>query len=330
MVRALAIFAALTGVAHAEPQLLKLATIAPEGTYYARELRAFARDVEAGTDEAVRMKIFFGAIAGDEEEMGERVRRGQLDGIVSAGPLCTKLAPSIGVIGLIGLFQTREEAAYVVGRLKPTFDAEFAHAGYTNLGEASIGPVTIFSRRAIHDLVELRKTRVWAFTDDPRSAKQLELLGLDVVRAPIFDAARVFADGRADAILGTPSGAMAFQWHAQAKYFNDLRMSFLTGCIAVANRAFDPLPNKVKQAIRAAAAKLQVHFEDSGKAVDEQLLGGLFEKQGVEKVAASQVFRAQFFDAARSARDKMPESLVSRALLDKVQSYLADYRAEHQ
>jgi TRAP-type C4-dicarboxylate transport system substrate-binding protein len=320
---------AIARVAWADPVLLKIGTIAPDGTYYARELRAFARDVELDSDGAMKIKFFFGAIAGDEDEMGGRVRRGQLDGVASAGPLCTQLAPSLGVVGMVGLFQTREEASFVVGKLKPTFDAEMARAGYNNLGEASIGPVVIFSRKPIEDLDVLRKTPLWAWTLDPRAQKQYENLGLNLVRAPIYEAARTYADGRTDAILGTPSGALAFQWHAQTKYYSDLRLSFLTACLAIANRAFDPLPNASKQALRHGAAKLLVRFEAAGRAVDDELLGGLFEKRGLIRVPAGEVFRSQFFEAARVARDKIGPDLISPSLLSKVQSLLADFRVEH-
>src|SRR5206468_969252 len=49
----------------AEPVTLRLATIAPDGTAWAREVRAFNRDVEALTHGQVRFKWYLGAIAGD-------------------------------------------------------------------------------------------------------------------------------------------------------------------------------------------------------------------------------------------------------------------------
>ena len=40
----------------------------------------------------------------------------------------------------LGLFQSRDEASYVLGRLRPTIDREFADAGFHNVGEAVLGP----------------------------------------------------------------------------------------------------------------------------------------------------------------------------------------------
>jgi hypothetical protein len=47
-------------------------------------------------------------------------------------------------------------------------------------------------------------------------------------------------------------------------------------------------------------------------------------------VPVTPAFRAEFFEAARVAREKLGDQLVPRALLQKVMSMLADYRAEHR
>ncbi|MCA1664398.1 MAG: hypothetical protein LC659_09050, partial [Myxococcales bacterium] len=66
--------------APAETTVLRMAAIAPEGTSWARELKAFARGVEKATDGALRVKWYLGGVAGDEAEELARVERDQLDG----------------------------------------------------------------------------------------------------------------------------------------------------------------------------------------------------------------------------------------------------------
>src|SRR3954463_7446180 len=92
----------------AEVPTLRLATIAPEGSAWARELAAYARDVDESTHGAVRIKIYYSGIAGDEFTVLDRIRREQLDGAL-ASESCTRLAPSMKVTRIVGLFQTREE-----------------------------------------------------------------------------------------------------------------------------------------------------------------------------------------------------------------------------
>src|SRR5260370_35112001 len=99
----------LVSLARAEPTTLRIATIAPEGSAWARELRSFSRDVESRSDGAVRIKLYLGGIAGDEMEVLARIKRDQLDGTIGS-EICPRLAPSRKVARLVGTFQSPEES----------------------------------------------------------------------------------------------------------------------------------------------------------------------------------------------------------------------------
>jgi hypothetical protein len=75
--------------------------------------------------------------------------------------------------------------------------------------------------------------------------------------------------------------------------------------------------------------KFGLRIDDTTRVQDEELLGGLFAKQGVRTVPVSPLLRAQFLDAAHAARDQLGTSLVPTDLLLQVQSFLADYRSVH-
>ena len=98
--------------------------------------------------------------------MLDRMRKDQLDGIVSGGMLCQKLSPSMRVLRLVGLFQTRDESGYVAGRLKPIFDEDFRKEGFVNLGDVGIGPDLFFSRKPIRSMEDLKQARLWIWNLD--------------------------------------------------------------------------------------------------------------------------------------------------------------------
>jgi hypothetical protein len=77
-----------------------------------------------------------------------------------------------------------------------------------------------------------------------------------------------------------------------------------------------------------AGAKCAHRFEEVGRDQDAQLLGGLFQRQGIKMVPLSPALRAQYFEAARAARERLGDKLLTRSLLDDVMRLLADYRAE--
>jgi TRAP-type C4-dicarboxylate transport system substrate-binding protein len=309
--------------------VLRLATVAPDGSAWAREFRAFARDVEASTGGAVGIKWYFGGIAGEEPAVADRIARDQLDGVLSGGVLCQQLAPSLRVLNVLGLIHSREEAAYVAGRLLPALEEEFHGRGYTSLAVATVGPAVLFTREPVRSLADLRRLRVW-FWEFEGMRMHLSEMGIPAVALPLERAGAAYDLGRVDGFLAVPQAALAFQWSAQARYVSDLRIALLVGCLVVANRAFDELPLEAQAALRAAGAKLRARVEEVGRAQDEALLGSLFARQGLRPMPVSDEFRSEFLQAARAARERLGERLVPLKLLARVVEMLADYRAENR
>jgi TRAP-type C4-dicarboxylate transport system substrate-binding protein len=321
---------AVSSAARADPVVLRMASVAPQGTAWAREGHALERDIVELTHGQVRMKWYLGGIAGDELRMLDRVRRDQLDGIASGGMLCQKLSPSMRALRFVGLFQNRDESAFVSGRLQELFDAEFLKEGFHNLGEYGVGPDVIFSRAPIRSMDELRKARLWIWDLDTMFGQALREMGLSVVPKPLEGAYAAFEAGAVDGFVAVPTAALAFQWSTEVHYFTDLRPSFLRGCMLIASRAYDQLSVQGQQAVRQASARTIARLEEVGRAQDDALLGGLFARQGVTPVEASEGFRAEFYQAARTTRERLGDQLLSPQLLQRVLTLLADFRAVHR
>jgi len=317
--------------AHAEPRFtLRIATVAPDGTAWAREIKAFSREIETLTRNDVRVKVYFGSIAGDELQVMTRIERNQLDGIASGGMACQELAPSMRVMRVQGVFQDREEGAYVLQRLAPQLGDEFRKRGFVLLTVTGMGPEVVFSREPLQTFDQLRRTKMWRWDLDKLGVITARELGVTIVPLPLNEAATAFDEGRVDGFYGIPAAALAFQWFTRALYLTDLHTSYLWGCLILAQRAFDRLPLEHQQAVRAAGAKIGVRIEEVGKQQDDLLLGGLFQKQGVKLNPVTPELRKEFLSAARAARERLGEKLVPDALLKRVLALLADYRGEHR
>jgi TRAP-type C4-dicarboxylate transport system substrate-binding protein len=313
----------------AEPLVrIRMAAYAPEGTMWAREFHTLDREAQAATAGQVQFKWYLGGIAGDEDTALARVNKGQLDG--EAGALfCDRLAPSIRIGRIVGLFQSRDEWRHVMSRLLPEIDKESAQNGFTNLGIGSFGNIMFFSRHPIRTMADLRSQRFWTYDLDDITYAMLKQMGIDVLPLPIDQALRAYDDGRVDGFIATPNIALAFQWSARAAYYSDLTIGELPGCFVIAQRALDPLPLTQRDAVVSAVANFVGRFEALGKTQEEALVGGLFERQGLRRSVADAELRTSFLRAAGAARDKLAPTLISPQLLARTLTWLADYRAEH-
>ncbi len=309
---------------------LRMASVAPDGSFWAREARVYARHVEAQTNGRVRIKWFFNGMAGDEIEQGERVRRGQLDGGTSGHFWCQSVAPTLRVARLSGLFQNRDEAVFVMNQLEPQLRAEAHESGLALLSNFGVGPDVLFTRVPVHSLAELRKLKLWRWDLDDVGIAISRAMGLTIVPLPLSEAARAFDEGRIDGFVAIPTAALAFQWALRAKWVIDLRTSYIWGCLMVAEHSLERLPPDDQEVLRRQAADAGARIEVGGREIDESLLGGLLKKMGATPVPVSEMFRHELFEAARRAREQVAEKYVSKPLLDRVLKLLADYRAEHK
>jgi TRAP-type C4-dicarboxylate transport system substrate-binding protein len=320
---------AAAGSAAADDQVhrLRMATAAPDGTAWAREFRAFARDVEIATHGQVQVKWYFGGIAGDELRVVDRIHREQLDGTASAGIACQRLAPSARVMSLPGLFESRDEAAHVYSRLTQRLNEEFGRAGFAFLGGPGLGPDVLITRRPVRTLEELRRFPLWFFDLDTTAVAFARALGMNPRPLSLEQGLPAYDAGQVDGFVAPPSALLAFQWTTRARYLTDLRMIYLTGCLLVANRAMDALTIEQQQAVRAAGAKAIARVSDAGGMMDDQLLGGLFAKQGVATVPVAPELRREFVTATRQVRERLANELVPHGLMPEVQGWLDEYRA---
>ena len=319
---------AASTAAGAETVTLRMATVAPDGTAWARELRAAAREVEEQTRGRLKLKWYMGAIAGDEVAVADRIKRGQLDGAASGGMLCAQAAPALRILRIPGLVQDRKQATYVVGRLRPTADAQFRKAGYVNLAYTLLGASVLFTRAPVRTWDDLKRVSLWRWDLDEVSTAMLRGAGLQIVALPLEQAGAAYDDKRIDGFGALPAAALAFQWSAQARYFTELPMDYLVGCVVVSTHAFDVLPLDERHALVGAMGKLALRAQDLEERMSEALFGSLFEKQGMHRVPPSKLLWAEFFENARDARTRLADKLVDRALLTRVLGWLGDYHAE--
>lgn len=69
-----------TAVSPAAAAELKIATVAPDGSHWMREMRAAAAEIRERTDGGVEIKFYPGGVMGNDAQVLRKVRVGQLQG----------------------------------------------------------------------------------------------------------------------------------------------------------------------------------------------------------------------------------------------------------
>jgi TRAP-type transport system periplasmic protein len=320
-----AFFCALSA-ASAETHVLRIATAAPDGSAWARELKAVTRDLETASHGELSLKWYFGSIAGTELEVEDRIRRKQLDGIASGGMLCMRLAPTMRIARIPGLFQSREEVMQVLGRLHTEIEGEMRLRGFVSLGWSGFGFDAVFSRAPVASMADLRNGKFWLWSLDPVWQSFAREMGISFVVSEPNEASAAFRDQALAGMIADPSVALAFQWSTETRYFTPLDASFLPVCVMMSTAAYDELEPEAREQLRAASAKMLARVNIVTEDADRALVNGLFERQGLHRVPVSPEFKRAFIEEAQRARHALGDRLVPVALLDRVDAILAELR----
>jgi TRAP-type C4-dicarboxylate transport system substrate-binding protein len=313
---------ALCSTASAAPVLLRIGTVVPDGSAWARELRAFQRDAERVD---VKMKIYWGGIAGSEPQMIERARKGQLDGIAGASS-CYSLSPSLRAARPLGMFASTPQASVLLRQI-PHVNEEYLAAGFVSMGVTQLGPSIIFLKQPVKSWDELKRLRLWRWSEDAVGTAHAQLVGLNVVATPLESAMQAMDEGKIDGFIGLAASSLAFQWHARAPYVLPLVVDNFGACLLISARAWDLVPLEAREEFKAAAAKLEARMELVGQEMDKTVMSGSLVGRGITVLPVSDELRRQFREAAKKTRHELvAKGLIPQAAFDFMESQLAEQK----
>lgn len=302
--------------AGAKQTKIKVAHIAPEGSTWDRVLKEFNEELKEKTDQRVSLQIYSGGVAGDEKTVLSKVRIGQLDGGVFAGPSMGQILPEVRILDLPFFLTNEGEFERVRTGLTPYFKKGFAEKGFVHIGWIDIGFVYFYSAKPIHNLKELQKTKVWTWEGDALSQTCLEEIGVSPVPLSIVDVMMGLNTGMIDTVYITPMGAVSFQWYVRTKYQTSTPFGFITTALLVRKSTFEKLSQEDQNTMTTLFEK---HFKGLSQLIRKQNIEAteVMEKRSIQKV----VWPASDIKFLKTSADDVTKKLIgkqySKDLLDK-------------
>jgi TRAP-type C4-dicarboxylate transport system substrate-binding protein len=305
----------------------KIATLAPEGSNWMREMRAGAEAVKARTDGRVALKYFPGGVQGSDVSVLRKMRLGQLHGAAFTSVELAQVVPDVQIYSLPFQFRSQAEVDYVRPKIDPRVRAEFEPKGLVVAGIAGGGFTYLMGTRPIGSSEALRATKVWSPQGDVIAQVAFETGGVNPIPLPLADVFTGLSTGMVDTVANTTAGAIAFQWHTKVKYMFDLPLTYVLGVLVFDKRAFDKLEAGDRAALleEIDAAFLRI---DAGTRRDNDGARAALAGQGVSIVAPDASEQAFWESIAADARKKLEaDGVYSAALAQEIDALLAEFRA---
>ena len=312
-----------------KPAVIKIATLAPEGSSWIRIFEDLNTEVKNKTQNGVRFKIYPGGVLGDERDMIRKMHVGQIQGAVLTSAGLSSIFSEMDVFQIPFLFESYDEVDFVFKKMKGFFKKRFEEKGYILLSWSEGGFVRLMSTVPMASLDDLRKAKVWTWEDAPMAKAIFEEAGVSAIPLSLPDVLVGLQTGLVEVVYAPPTGAISLQWFTKAKYMTDIPLIYLVGGIVIKKSFSNKIPPDHRQLLLELCPKymdeLKLVIRKENKEAIEVMA-----KHGVQLVHPSQDQIEEFKLISQKAMQRQIGKSFSKKVKDEVVEYLEARRKAKQ
>lgn len=325
MIRLIAtVVVTLSLLAPAQAQSLKIATLAPEGSSWMRELRTAAAEVKAGSQGRVDIRFYPGGVMGSDAVVMRKMRLGQLQGGVLTSSELSLVYPDATVYSLPFLFKNDAEVQKARAKVDPLLAKGFEQRGFKMLGLSGVGFAYMMGSKPLHTRADMSGIKLWIPQNDTIAERTFKLGGISPIPLPIGDVFTSLQTGMIDTVANTPSGAVALQWHGRVKHMVDLPLTFVTGFMVVDLKAFQRLGEADRAVVEKAFAAAAVRMDANVRRDDVAALAAM-KRQGLQVQRLDAAEEKRWLEVGRQVTAAMvAEQSISADLLTALRETLGN------
>lgn len=325
---ALVVAGLLAATLPAHAQVLKIATLSPDGSAWMTKMRAGATEIKNRTAGRVEFKFYTGGSMGTDKAVLNKIKIGQLQGGALTGGSLADAARDIQAYSLPMKFRTFDEVDYVRGRMDAVLSKQLEDGGFVNFGFAEGGFAYAMSKNVpVTSVAALRKQRVWIPDNDHQAEEGMKVFQVTPVPLSLADVLPSLQTGIIDTVAASPIAAVALQWHTQVKYFTDLPLSYFVGALVIEKKNFAKIAPADQAVVREVMGKVFADINAQNRKDNVSAYGALL-RQGIRAVKPSAVEVAEWERNGELATQQMvKDGIVSTTAAKQLDTLLAAARA---
>jgi len=309
-------------------QTLKIATIAPEGSSWMKDMKSGAKAIEEHTDGRVKFKFYGGGVQGNDKQVQRKMRTGQLQGGAFTSGALNKFQKDADLFSMPMLFNSIDEARFVRSEMDAEVRRRLEDAGYVNFGFAGGGFAYMMSNKPLESLSDMKGQKVWIPEGDPIGFAALRALGVAPVIMPVTDVMTGLQTDLLDSVAVPPVGAVVFQWFTRLKYITELPLAYVYASLLIDKRAFSKLSEGDQAVVREVMEGIYRKFDRYGVADNREALQALLDN-GLEMVSPNTVEVSEWRAIVNDSHRQLAiDGTFDIELLDRVQELIEDYRGD--
>ena len=311
--------------AEAQPVVLKLATLAPDGSAWMKTFHRINQELTSNTEGAVTMRAYPGGVMGGEQAVLRKMRIGQIHIAGLTGLGLGFILPDTQVLGTPFLFRDYREVDHVVTGVTETMEQGFLKQGFVLIGWSEIGFIYMMSNKAVGRLEDFQNVKVWVPEGDRMSQAVFAKAGVSPVPLTVPDILLALQTGLVDVVYNSPTAAIALQWFTKVKYITRVPLGYALGGVVITQKAYQKIPQEHRKTVVEIFRKNLVTLNAQTRKDNDEALR-IMTQEGIQSVDLPSEELTRFQEIARDAREEMTGRVFSSDILREVTLHLNEVR----
>ncbi len=312
----------------ARAQVIKLGTVAPEGSPWHDALLEVGQQWKELSNGKVKLRIYAGGVAGDEQDMMRKIRIGQLHALGMTTPTLLSIVPDIEAMSFPMLVRTDGELDYVLERLGPGFEKQLEAKGFKVLGWSTAGWVHFFARKPVVTVADMQARKFFFWGSDAAYVELMKQAGFNPVPLALTELLPSLQTGLVDSFAAPPAAALSFQWFGLAPHMTGMRWQPMPGTTVVSMRQWQKIPEALRPQLEAAAREASANLMERIRGLEVEAVD-VMKKHGLQVHGVAPAVEA---DWAKMVEEKGHPGFIgprfSRATFEAVRAALEEYRSQ--
>jgi TRAP-type C4-dicarboxylate transport system substrate-binding protein len=310
----------------ADRQVVKLATLIPNGSVWDRTLKTMGADWRQATNGRVQLRIYGGGVAGDDPDLVRKMRIGQLHAATVTVTGLTEIDDAFALFEIPMFFDSYEEFFHVLAEIEPLLEERLQEKGFILLHWGHAGWVHFFTTEPVATLEEFRRLKIFVWAGNDQMTSLWRKHQFHPVPLAATDILTGLKTGMFQALPSTPIAALSLQWFRSTPHMLDLGLTPLLGATVITEKAWSSFAPEDRELLLAAAHRAGDAFREEIPAQDDLAIAEMQERGlSVVPIVGTDSERA-WQEAAMAFAQDMREKFVPADIFDHALSIRDLYR----
>jgi TRAP-type transport system periplasmic protein len=290
---ALIILAAAHASWAGEELVIKMATLAPQGSEWHQVLQEMGTAWQKASHGQVAFRLYPGGVAGDDADVVRKMRLGTLNAGLLSGTGLTDIDRSVLAIQVPMAYADYSELDCVREQMGLQIEKQLEAKGFMLLGWTDAGWAHFFTKSPVRTPEDMKKLKMFVWAGDDKYVELWKKAGFNPVPLPSTEISTALQTGLVNAVTSTVQGVILLQWYKQVNHMSDLKWAVFLGGIVVTKSTWDKIPADVRPALKEAArnaCRRLSEFSRQSEAKDIEVL----KQHGVQVVPVDGAALAQW------------------------------------